>query len=164
MARYQHLPIYQAALDLTVHVEQLVAGFSRYHKYPLGAELRAGSRGVLQQVLKANNAPGAAERKVELLVLRERIDAPTSYLRFVHVDHHRCDDRPATPTASSSAVPRYPQTCSRLTPRWNHAPGSKLTPRWKRLTVANAVVKRYHPINLTTGQPAWDRPPPGDSA
>ena len=64
-----------------MHVEQLVAGFSRYHKYPLGAELRAGSRGVLQQVLKANNAPGAAERKVELLVLRERIDAPTSTLR-----------------------------------------------------------------------------------
>ena len=32
-------------------------------------------------MLKANNAPGAAERKVELLVLRERIDAPTSTLR-----------------------------------------------------------------------------------
>ena len=81
MARYEHLPIYKAALDLTVHFEKVVAGFSRYHKYTLGTELRDGSRGVLQQVLKANNAPGAAERKAELLVLRERIDALTLTLR-----------------------------------------------------------------------------------
>jgi len=29
MARYEHLPIYKAALDLTVHFERVVAGFSR---------------------------------------------------------------------------------------------------------------------------------------
>ena len=40
MARYEHLPIYKAALDMTVHFEKLVAGFSRYHKYTLGTELR----------------------------------------------------------------------------------------------------------------------------
>jgi hypothetical protein len=32
MARYEHLPIYNAALDMTVHFEKLVAGFSRHHK------------------------------------------------------------------------------------------------------------------------------------
>ena len=37
MARYEHLPIYKAALDLTVHLEKLVAGFSRYHKYTIAA-------------------------------------------------------------------------------------------------------------------------------
>ena len=31
MARYEHLPNYKAALDMTVHFEGLVAGFSRYH-------------------------------------------------------------------------------------------------------------------------------------
>jgi hypothetical protein len=31
MARHEHLPIYKAALDMTVHFETLVAGFSRYH-------------------------------------------------------------------------------------------------------------------------------------
>jgi len=31
MARYEHLPIYKAALDLTVHLERVVAGFQRYH-------------------------------------------------------------------------------------------------------------------------------------
>jgi hypothetical protein len=43
MARYEHLPIYEAALDMTVHFEKLVAAFSRYHKYTLGTELREGS-------------------------------------------------------------------------------------------------------------------------
>ena len=57
MARYEHLPIYKAALDMTVHFEKLVAGFSRYHKYTLGTELRQTSRAVLMRVLRANNAP-----------------------------------------------------------------------------------------------------------
>lgn len=49
MARYQHLPIYKAALDMAVHFERMVAGFPRYHKYTLGTELRDGSRAVLMQ-------------------------------------------------------------------------------------------------------------------
>ena len=35
---------------MTVHFKGLVAGFSRYHKYTLGTELREGSSAVLQQV------------------------------------------------------------------------------------------------------------------
>ena len=62
-------------LALTVHFEKLVAGFSRYHKYTLGTELRQGSRAVLQQVLRANNASDKVERSAELLVLRDRIEA-----------------------------------------------------------------------------------------
>jgi len=75
MSRYEHLPIYKAALDLTVHLEKLVAGFSRYHKYTLGTEMREGSRAVLLQVLKANNAANAAHRRDALLDLRDMIDA-----------------------------------------------------------------------------------------
>ena len=74
MARYEHLPIYKAALDLTVHLEQVVAGFSRYHKYTLGTELREGSRAVLQQVVRANNSRVAADRASRLLDLRDKID------------------------------------------------------------------------------------------
>ena len=69
MARYEHLPIYKAALDLTVHMERVVAGFARYHKYTLGTELRQGSRALLMQVLRANNAATAAQRGNELLNL-----------------------------------------------------------------------------------------------
>jgi hypothetical protein len=39
MARYEHLPIYKAAMDLTVYIEQVVRNFSRYHKYTLGPGL-----------------------------------------------------------------------------------------------------------------------------
>lgn len=81
MARYEHLPIYKAALDMTVHVEKLVAAFSRYHQYTLGTELREASRAVLMQVLRANNAATAAERRAQLAVLRERIDALLLTLR-----------------------------------------------------------------------------------
>ena len=44
MAQSEHLPIYKAAYDLCLYVEQVVHGFSRYHKYSLGTDLRAGSR------------------------------------------------------------------------------------------------------------------------
>ena len=44
MARYEHLPIYRDALNLAVHFEKIVSGFSRYHKYTLGSELRHASR------------------------------------------------------------------------------------------------------------------------
>jgi hypothetical protein len=54
MARYEHLPIYRDAYDLTVHIEQIVRSFSRYHKYTLGTELRNKMRAVLERVIEAN--------------------------------------------------------------------------------------------------------------
>lgn len=50
MARYEHRPIYKAALDVAVGFEKLVAGFSRYQEYTLGTELRNGSRRVVEQI------------------------------------------------------------------------------------------------------------------
>lgn len=47
MARYEHLPIYKKALDVAVHFEKVAAGFSRYHKYTLGTELRNKSHEVV---------------------------------------------------------------------------------------------------------------------
>ncbi len=47
MARYEHLPIYKQSMDVAVHFEKVVAGFSRYHKYTLGTELRNKSRDVV---------------------------------------------------------------------------------------------------------------------
>jgi len=71
MARYEHLPIYKAALDAAVHFEKVVAGFSRYHKYTLGTELRNASRAVVEQVIRANSA---RERLPELVRLRDRLE------------------------------------------------------------------------------------------
>ncbi len=54
-----------------MHFEKVVAGFSRYHKYTLGSELRAKSREVVTLIVKAK----AAEDKRPLLVkLREALD------------------------------------------------------------------------------------------
>ena len=71
MARYEHLPIYKQAMDVAVHFEKIVAGFTRYHKYTLGSELRNQSREVVAQIVKAN---AARDKPPELLVLRERLE------------------------------------------------------------------------------------------
>jgi hypothetical protein len=71
MARYEHLPIYKAAFDLTVYVEKIVRGFSRYHKYTLGTELRNRTREIVKLIVRANNSE---EKLPILLVLREELE------------------------------------------------------------------------------------------
>jgi LEA14-like dessication related protein len=68
MARYEHLPLYKASIDLAVYIEQIVAGFSRYHKYTLGSELREQARKIVKLVVRANNA---MEKKA---ILKELLD------------------------------------------------------------------------------------------
>ena len=55
MARYEHLPIYKAAMDICVYLEHTVRNFSRYNKYTLGSELRDLSRGILLLIIRANS-------------------------------------------------------------------------------------------------------------
>ncbi len=54
MARHEHLPIYKAALDLTVHMEKLEAGFSRYLNYALGTVFGSADSGELAHSLKGS--------------------------------------------------------------------------------------------------------------
>jgi hypothetical protein len=72
MARYEHLPIYKQAMDVAVYFERAVAGFSRYHKYTLGTELRNHSREIVGLIVRANSAE---DKRPALLALRERLDA-----------------------------------------------------------------------------------------
>ncbi len=62
MARYEHLPIYKQAMDVAVHFEKVVTGFSRYHKYTLGMELRNASRGIVGLIIQANSSRGKGGR------------------------------------------------------------------------------------------------------
>lgn len=71
MARYEHLPIYKKALDVAVHFEKVAAGFSRYHKYTLGAELRNSSRGIVTMIVRANSA---VDKATLLLALRDKLE------------------------------------------------------------------------------------------
>lgn len=54
--RYDHLPIYKAALDLCVYVETIVRGFEKYHKYTIGGDLRTWSKRILFGIHKANRS------------------------------------------------------------------------------------------------------------
>ncbi len=71
MARYEHLPIYKAAFDLNVYVETIVRGFSRYHKYTLGTELRNRAREIVKLIVHANNSQ---EKLPTLCILREELE------------------------------------------------------------------------------------------
>lgn len=71
MARYEHLPIYRDALGLAVHLEKVVAGFSRYHKYTLGTGMRNASRGIVAQVIRSNNE---REKELPLRELRDQLE------------------------------------------------------------------------------------------
>ena len=71
MARYEHLPIYRQAMDVAIWFEQAVAGFSRYHKYTLGSELRNLSREIVSLIAQANSE---ADKAPHLKRLRTRLD------------------------------------------------------------------------------------------
>jgi len=79
MAYYENLPIYKASYDVTLHLEKMVAGFSRYNKYTLGSELRNLSREILKLIVRANSS----QNKAELLInLRESIEELKVILRL----------------------------------------------------------------------------------
>jgi hypothetical protein len=55
MAQTDHLPIYKAAYDLCLRIEQAVRKFLRYEKYAVGTDLREGARRILKLVVRANS-------------------------------------------------------------------------------------------------------------
>jgi hypothetical protein len=56
---------------VAVHFEKVVAGFSRYHKYTLGSELRNKSRDIVSLIVKAN---AAQDKRPQLVRVREALD------------------------------------------------------------------------------------------
>ena len=79
MARYEHLPIYKKAFDLTVHFEKVVAGFSRYHKYTLGTELRNRSREIVLTIIRANSS---LNKTPHLMKLRNDLEELLLFIRL----------------------------------------------------------------------------------
>ncbi|MDD2661514.1 MAG: four helix bundle protein [Methylococcales bacterium] len=95
MARYEHLQIYRDALELAVHFEKIVAGFSRYHKYTLGSELRNASRKTVTLIIQANNLsdktqglmtlPNHLEETLLLIRIAKETRAFKSFNAYSHV-------------------------------------------------------------------------------
>ena len=71
MAQYEHLPIYKKAMDMTIYIENIVRGFSRYHKYTLGTDLRNLSREIVRLIIRANSEK---DKVKTLLALRDTIE------------------------------------------------------------------------------------------
>jgi hypothetical protein len=65
MAYYENLPIYKKALELTIYIETIVKGFSRYHKYSLGTRIRERSANILGKIIEANNL--GKEKRISVL-------------------------------------------------------------------------------------------------
>ncbi len=63
---------YTKRYDLCLYLEQIVKNFSRYQKYALGADLRAGARKALGLVVRANSR---RDKVPALLELREELEA-----------------------------------------------------------------------------------------
>jgi hypothetical protein len=73
MARYEHLPIYRKAMELSVYLEQVVRQFPRFHKYGIGARLRETSWDLLGLIIRVNNLP-LARRAPVVARLRDRVE------------------------------------------------------------------------------------------
>jgi len=52
----ENLPIFKAAMSLAVYIEQIVKGFTKYHKYTMGQDLRLKSKALIFLVSHANNS------------------------------------------------------------------------------------------------------------
>ncbi len=91
MAKYEHLPIFKKAYDLTLYFEKIVRNFSRYNKYSVGVELRKISHDVLHLIRRANNAE---EKYTILLKLRDRLEDLKLEIRL-------CKDLKAFPNFNS---------------------------------------------------------------
>ena len=79
MAHYEHLPIYKKAMDLTVYIENVVRGFSRYHKYTVGTDLRNLSREIFKLIIRANSEK---DKLLTLLKLRDTIEELKATIRL----------------------------------------------------------------------------------
>lgn len=73
MARYEHLPIYKAAMDLAVYMEKEVKNMSRYDKYTLGTELRQRAITAVTYVVRVNSEINKEPLLKELSILIEEI-------------------------------------------------------------------------------------------
>lgn len=71
MSRYEHLPLYKKAMDTAVNIENVVKGFSRYHKYTLGTDLRNQSRESVHLIIRANSQ---TDKSGALQLLRDSIE------------------------------------------------------------------------------------------
>jgi len=78
---YENLPIYKAAMELAVYMEQIVQRFQKYHKYTMGIELRQQSKVLLFAISRANMAK---EKVPALIELRNKCEEMKILIQLCH--------------------------------------------------------------------------------
>ena len=56
---------------MTIYLENIVRGFSRYHKYTLGTDVRSLAREVVRLIIRANSEQ---DKQTTLTILRDTIE------------------------------------------------------------------------------------------
>ena len=80
MARYEHLPIFKKAMELTIYIEQIVRNFSRYHKYGIGTEMRGQARRIILLIMQANSCNDKTLLLAEPATACEQMKMPGAWL------------------------------------------------------------------------------------
>ena len=134
MARSEHLPIYKAAYDLCLYLEQVVANSPATHQHGLGAELREGARRVLRLVVRANarrdKAPvllevrEAVEELKVLCRLGHDVKAFASFNAFEHAITQVVGSRSRTRGGCGAAQSQGPGQSRRVMPSGPATPGA----------------------------------------
>lgn len=73
MARYQHLPIFQAIYDLILEIHKRVDNFPRIHRYSIGEKLKNIGFNLLDLIIKANSVKNKAAYLQEAEDILERL-------------------------------------------------------------------------------------------
>ena len=60
MARYQHLPVFQAVYDLVIEIHKRVDNFPRIHRYSIGERIKNIGFDLLDLIIKANSVQDKA--------------------------------------------------------------------------------------------------------
>jgi hypothetical protein len=79
MARYLHLPIFQAVYDLSLEIHQRVSNFPRVHKHSIGEKLKDTALDLMDSVVKANSAK---DKKVLLQEAESILERLKIYIRL----------------------------------------------------------------------------------
>jgi hypothetical protein len=70
---YENLPIFKKALEINLYIEEAVRGFSRYHKYGIGSELREKAREFIYAITSVYYANNKRESLIRLRDVSEEL-------------------------------------------------------------------------------------------
>jgi len=73
MARYQHLPVFQAVYDLSLEIHSRVNNFPRVHRYSIGEKIKDIGLNLLDLIVKANSARDKTACLEEAEVILEKL-------------------------------------------------------------------------------------------